>query len=82
MYYLKSLSNFCPISIDLNIYFLDSIFREYKVCIECELIQVNDHLQLSILELNKYEAVLIHTKFLSKESIELTNYEYCHNKLN
>lgn len=80
--FLKYLSIFTSIPIDLNVYFEDSICHEYKVCIECELIRVNDHWQLSMLESNKYEAVLIRTKYLSKESKESTDYEHCHNKLN
>ena len=64
--FLKSLSDFRPILIDLNVYFEDSICHEYKICIECEIIRTNDNWQLSLLESNKYEAVLIRTKFLPK----------------
>lgn len=80
--FLKSLSNLSPIPIDLNIYFEDSICHEYKICIVCETMRTYDNWQLSLLDSNKYEAVLIRTKFLSKESIESTDYEHCHNKLN
>lgn len=78
--FLKSLSDFRPILIDLNVYFEDSICHEYKICFECEIIRTNDNWQLSFLESNKYEAVLIRTRFVPKESIESTDYEHCHNK--
>lgn len=80
--FLRSLSNVRSIPIDLNVYFEDSICHEYKICIECEIIRTNDNWQLSLLESNKYEAVLIRTKFLSKEPIELIDYEHCRNRLN
>ena len=80
--FLKNFSDLRSIFIDLNVYFEDSICHEYKICIEYEIIRTNDNWQLSLLEYNKYEAVLIRTKFLSKEPIELIDYEHCRNRLN